>query len=283
MQVVRPADARAFLELAAPLLVRDEARHNLILGIAGTAAEHPDAYAEIHLWVATDAGAPVAAALRTPPHHLVLADPTSEAALAALLGAIAEDEHELPGVLANDPVAEGAAGALAGALGRTPEVGLRQGVFELTEVRPVPRPPGAARTAGPGDRGLVRSWFEAFLREVFAEPEAHLEGLDRTVDARLARTDGEMWLWEDAGEPVCLAAFGGPTPTGIRIGPVYTPPPRRRRGYASALVADLSAWLLGHGHRACFLYTDLSNPTSNAIYERIGYRRVGEATAFTFR
>ena len=82
--------------------------------------------------------------------------------------------------------------------------------------------------------------------------------------------------------PVSLAGFSGPTPTGIRVGPVYTPPPHRRLGYATTLVADLSQWLLGQGYRSCFLYTDLSNPTSNHIYETIGYRQVAEAVEYGF-
>ena len=80
-----------------------------------------------------------------------------------------------------------------------------------------------------------------------------------------------------------LSGFSGPTPTGIRIGPVYTPPEHRRHGYATTLVADLSAWLLEQGHRACFLYTDLANPTSNRIYVEIGYERVCDAMEFSFR
>jgi len=127
----------------------------------------------------------------------------------------------------------------------------------------------------------VRSWLEAFIREALPEPEAHLERLDRALEVTQAPDRG-MWLWEDAGEPMSLTAFGGPTPSGIRIGPVYTPPEHRRHGYASALVADLSAWLLGKGRRACFLYTDLSNPTSNAIYSRIGYRRICDAVEYRF-
>jgi predicted GNAT family acetyltransferase len=92
-----------------------------------------------------------------------------------------------------------------------------------------------------------------------------------------------MWLWERDGEPVSLAGYTGPTLTGTRVGPVFTPAEHRRHGYASALVAELSAFLLDRGHRACFLYTDLANPTSNAIYERIGYERVAEAAEIRFR
>jgi predicted GNAT family acetyltransferase len=66
------------------------------------------------------------------------------------------------------------------------------------------------------------------------------------------------------------------------VGPVYTPPELRGRGYATTLVAELSRWLLGRGNRFCFLYTDLANPTSNAIYARIGYRRVCDALEYRF-
>ncbi len=74
------------------------------------------------------------------------------------------------------------------------------------------------------------------------------------------------------GCPICLVGCTGRTPTGIRIGPVFTPPELRSRGYATALVAEFSRMLLDTGRRFCFLYTDMSNATSNAIYRRIGYR-----------
>jgi hypothetical protein len=88
-------------------------------------------------------------------------------------------------------------------------------------------------------------------------------------------------LWED-GEPVSLAAAGGPTPNGIRIGPVYTPPELRGRGYASALVAELTRVQLEGGRRFCFLFTDLANPTSNRIYQRVGYEPVTDVDQWSF-
>ena len=108
-----------------------------------------------------------------------------------------------------------------------------------------------------------------------------------SVDYRLSSPSAGILLWEDGGEPVSLAGWGGPTPNGIRIGPVYTPPELRGRGYATALSAELSQRLLDGrlfegGRRFCFLYTDLANPTSNAIYERIGYRRVAESAEIVF-
>ena len=79
-----------------------------------------------------------------------------------------------------------------------------------------------------------------------------------------------------------LSGWGGPTPNGIRIGPVYTPPDLRGRGYATVARRRALAALLDGGRRFCFLFTDLANPTSNAIYERIGYVRVCESAMVAF-
>jgi hypothetical protein len=70
---------------------------------------------------------------------------------------------------------------------------------------------------------------------------------------------------------------------GIRLGPVYTPPERRRQGYATSLVAGVSARLLEGGFRRCYLLTDLANPTSNAIYRRVGYEQVCESAEYGYQ
>jgi hypothetical protein len=282
MEVVRPSDARAFLDLAGPLLERDEARNQLPLGIAALIVEHPDIYPEARFWVVRDGVEIVAAALRTPPFDLVLADPVPERVPAALLDAVVEQDPDVPGVIGNQPYVGPAAEALAGVTHRTTEVTLRQGVYALGTVLAIPKAPGSARAAGASDRELLKRWIIEFAHESLPNPERDLERLDRGLDARLSPGSGGFWLWEDEGEAVSLSGFGGPTGSGIRIGPVYTPPELRRRGYATALVAEQSRWLLEQGYRFCFLYTDLTNPTSNAIYERIGYRRVGESTVYRF-
>jgi predicted GNAT family acetyltransferase len=102
-----------------------------------------------------------------------------------------------------------------------------------------------------------------------------------TVDDSLAGVGRRIFLWEDA-EPVSLVGVGGATPNGIRIGPVYTPPRFRGHGYASALTATVSQAMLDEGRRFCFLYTDLANPTSNKIYQAIGYKPVTDALMVGF-
>jgi hypothetical protein len=283
MEVLRPDDAPSFLRLAGPLLERDEARNQLPLGIAGTLSEHPDAYDLVWFWVVVHQGAPVAAALRTEPYNLVLADPSSRPALDALLEAIIEDDAALPGVVGNLPHIETAASILSTAARRESEIALAQGVYELTAVREVPRVSGTARTATPEDRELLNAWLTAFSYEALPQPDHDVARLEQTLDTRFSSDGAGFWFWEDEGRPVSLSGYSGPTPTGIRIGPVYTPPPDRKRGYATSLVAEQSRWLLERGHRSCFLFTDLSNATSNSIYAAIGYRRVCDSMEYRFR
>ena len=272
------ADPGAFLDAAGPLLLEDEARHNLMLGIAGTLRDHPDAHPEFRLWLVRDRGEVAGAALRTPPWNLVLARPRDDAALEALAVAI---EDELPGVVGSVPEVDVFARLWSEREGNEARTHIAQGLFALEQVEPVANAPGAMRDATADDRPLLVEWYVAFVEEALGDhPEP--DRLEHMVDHRLA-ADGEgLVLWED-GDPVSMAGFGGRTPHGIRIGPVYTPPDLRGRGYATALTADLSQRLLDSGRRFCFLYTDLANPTSNRIYERIGYRRVCESAEIRFQ
>lgn len=280
MRVETLSDGGAFLELAEPLLLADEARHNLIFGIAGSLRDNPALYDAHREWVALDAGRPVAAALRTPPYNLVLARPTSDDALAALADALAGEE--LPGVTGAVPEVHDFAARRVRAHGVGSRTSMRQWIYSLKRVEPPQQPPGAARDATAADRDLVVSWWIAFAEEARHEGGPGAEQAEKVVDARIAQTTAGFRLWENDGEVVSLAGWGGQTPNGIRIGPVYTPPALRGRGYATALSAELSQRLLDEGHRFCFLYTDAANPTSNAIYERIGYRRVCESAEIAF-
>jgi predicted GNAT family acetyltransferase len=136
------------------------------------------------------------------------------------------------------------------------------------------------RDATTDDRGLIVDWTHAFTAESVPSDGAHLEA-ETFVDRRLASTTAGYVLWETE-EPVSLAGYGGRTPHGIRIGPVYTPPHLRRRGYASALVGTLTRDLLAGDADFCFLYTDLANQTANRIYRDVGYEFVAESADYAF-
>jgi len=283
MEVVRLHDAASFLGQAEPLLLADEARHNLILGIGGNARD--GLYEDVRAWLVRDDGEAVAAALRTPPYNLILARPSSRESLAALAEAVAGEE--LPGVVGSVPEVDEFAELWSRQVGVPAHTNMRQGVYALEQVAQPPDAPGSARVATPEDRELALRWWIAFGDEVLHEGGPGHERAEAILDHRLSSPNAGILLWEHGGEAVSLASWGGPTPNGIRVGPVYTPPELRGHGYATALTADLSHRLLDGrlfegGRRFCFLYTDLANPTSNAIYERIGYRRVAESAEIVF-
>src|SRR5262245_27848187 len=260
------------------LLAADEPRHNLAFGILATAREYGHLYPDVHAWIVRDGERVVGGAVRTPPHNLVVLRPSDPRALGVLAEAI---DDVLPGVVAAVPEVDGFATAWAERHGVDTVTRFDERIYALNAVVE-PRPvAGAMRLADASDRDLAFGWMRAFADEALhgTEDEARLA---RSVDARLAGGVAGLALWEVDGRPVSLAGFGGPTPNGIRIGPVYTPPELRARGYGSAVTAAVSAMLLGRGYRFCFLYTDLANPTSNAIYMRIGYEPVCDAREVAF-
>ncbi|HEX5936897.1 MAG TPA: GNAT family N-acetyltransferase [Actinomycetota bacterium] len=282
MLVRRFDDPNAFRGVVTPYLVRDEARHNLLLGISSTLIQRPDVYELFDLWCVSDGGDVVGAALRTAPHNLVLAQPASGAALDALVDRLLDEGQDLPGVTAAIPEIEAFVSAWAAARGVDAALSLRQGIYEARHVLATPDAPGAPRAATPADRDLVVTWMVDFAEGSLPDPP-EAERQARLVESRLDATEhAGLWLWEDDDRPVSMSGYGGETPNGIRIGPVYTPPELRGRGYATSLVAAQTRWLLGSGRTFAFLYTDLDNPTSNALYRRIGYRIVAEAAEVRF-
>jgi predicted GNAT family acetyltransferase len=277
MDAVQLSDPTQFLARAGPLLV-DEARHNLILGLAGTLRDQPGRYPEFELWLVEEAGTVVGAALRTLPFRLVLAQPATIAALPALADVL----EELPGVVGGVPEAREFADAWTAKTGALAHVDSEQGIYALDRLEPVLAATGSHRAAGERDRELLLHWLQAFSAEALGE-EADDKELQRMIDIRVTGDpDYGFVLWEDEGRPASVTGFGSPTPTGIRIGPVYTPPELRGRGYASALVAEVSQAHLDAGRRFCFLYTNLANPTSNKIYVDLGYRRVCDSLQLSF-
>jgi uncharacterized protein len=275
MNVERLHDAVRFRAETTSFLMADEPRHNLILGLTSTLAANPDLYPEQTFWIVREGDEVVSCALQTPPYNLVLARPRDDEALAMLVESI---DQELPGVVGAVPEVD----AFAAAWDRPARPVFEQGVYALRRVKPVPEAPGSSREATNGDLDLVLLWFRAFADEVLHDSAQSREQSERQVRQRLGAPDAGFTLWEDGGKPVSMSGYGGRTPNGIRIGPVYTPPDGRGRGYATSLVAEQSARLLREGRTFCFLYTDLANPTSNAIYERIGYTRVCDSRQIAF-
>jgi predicted GNAT family acetyltransferase len=274
MHVRRFSDVPGFLDHAGDFLRAHEARHNVILGLCSQLLADPAAVGEPPYLSCVDGpDGVVAAAFRTPPHNLLLSVTEKLEACDLLAADVAEAFDSLPGVVGPVEAADRFAQAWRGRTGARDAGVRRQRLFVAERVVAPPPAPGRMRPYVDRDRDLVVAWFDEFLREALSE-SVERPHIERMLDRRLAEPGGGVTLWDDGGT-ASLAAYGGMTPNSVRIGPVYTPPAQRGRGYATALVAALTQELLDGGRRFCSLYTDLANPTSNSIYQRIGYRAAG--------
>jgi predicted GNAT family acetyltransferase len=134
--------------------------------------------------------------------------------------------------------------------------------------------PGQNAHASPSDIHRINQWTLEFAKECDL-PESRSPTAAQDIEARTHRllSNQSIALWEIDGQPVAMAAAVRRSSFAAAVGLVYTPKEFRGRGFASDLVAKLSQILLDAGHPCCLLFTDPSNPTSNAIYQRIGYER----------
>jgi uncharacterized protein len=281
LEVRRHGDAESFLADGGGFLMEREAEHNLILGLSGRLRVDSRIYGEApYFAVAREGGEVVAATMRTPPHNLILSEVDDESALEPLAADANDVFESLTGVVGpKGPVAR-MAQIWEARSGQAAHLTLCQRSYRAKQALEPEGVPGTMRPYEARDRELVLGWMDAFVEE--ALPEAPPEDSAAWLDRRAADPDSGLAIWED-GEPVSMGGYGGLTPNGIRVGPIYTPPELRRRGYATALTAAMTRMLLDGGRRFCFLFTDLANPTSNSIYQRIGYRPVTDIDQWSFR
>jgi predicted GNAT family acetyltransferase len=272
MHVAASADASEVLARAGEHLASDPVLHNLILTLLHERCEQPEPG---RYWLVSDGPRLVGVGFQSPLSFPIALSLMSREAIAELVEAIVSAGIELPGVTADAATAARFAGQWTERRksAARPVEGLR--IYECSEARPPAAARGTLRRALPEDRGLVVAWARGFYADA-GELGSH--DVAAAVERRLAA--GRFWLWEDGG-PVSMAAQSGSVAGVVRVLMVYTPPEKRGRGYAGACVARLSQIILEGGSR-CMLYTDLSNPTSNSVYRRIGYRAAAEGLRYRF-
>ncbi|MCW2872414.1 GNAT family N-acetyltransferase [Actinacidiphila oryziradicis] len=225
-------------------------------------------------WTGID-GAVGGAFLQTPPYHVNLGT-VPEAAAVALAGTW-DAAQPLPGIAAEDRTAEAFTAAWQARTGAGAGIAQRQRLYRLGELTPVrPAPLGRARVAGPADRELLVRWYDAFADALRSPRGNHADAVDDRI------THGGLTLWEADGQPVAMAGASRLIARSVRVAPVYTPPGLRGHGYAGAATAAVSQAALDAGADEVLLFTDLANPTSNALYQRLGYRPVDDRTVVIF-
>lgn len=281
LQVVRYDAAERFLATVQEALVRREAANGLLLGITinlaagGSYGDDPPLFASVH-----DGGRMVLAAIRTPPHKLIVApcDDAPADACEQLAGRFAAERLSLPGVLGPADASTAFARSWSRLQGMSSEAAMRMTVYELRRVVDTPSPDGRLRAADESEVDVLTAWCEAFNRAI-SSAGTH-QSARRVVVEKLEKS--ALYAWDNGGL-VSMAARTRETPGGCAISMVYTPPSERGKGYATACVTGLCRDVLASGKQFCTLYADQANPVSNGIYRRIGFSAVDDVTDYTFR
>jgi predicted GNAT family acetyltransferase len=260
-------------------LEEHEAENSLFLGLLGALVEDPPEVPPFMARATTSDGKTVAAAFHRG-FALLLSRGPDEAidAIAARLGALGV---QVPAVIGPARESERFARAWSEAQGCDAQLTFDQRIYQLTELRRPQPIAGSMRAIVIADIDLVVEWTQAFdLEALSAHERRPLVDARRHVANRIGGWN--LFGWDLDGELVAMAGLARPTVTTISVNSVYTPPAHRRRGFATALVAAVSDVGMKRGKTACVLYTDLGNPTSNAIYQKIGYHPVCYARNYHF-
>jgi hypothetical protein len=274
-------DVDVFRAAAGDYLAADTLRNTVLIGVAERVRQQgPFAFgdtlpARFGWWRAEPGGPVLGAFVHTPPHRPSLG-PMPDVAARALALKWRSSGVRLTGVVGLRDAARALASEWTAWEGRW-SVFRKERLYRLDELVLPPMDDDAEpRIAGVRDVLLVARWFAAFAVDI-RQPAGD-------VSAQAARRvgAGQIALWELAGEPVSMAGFSPVVLGQGRVAPVYTPPELRGRGFAAGATAAASAALLTAGAKDVLLFTDLANPTSNALYQRLGYTAVDDWVSLDF-
>ena len=276
------SDAQPFLDRVLPDLAVQESRNNLILGLALRLKADPHAYGEQDplMVIGTDQNEKISvAAIMTPPFPMIVqSDPVCLEGLGSLADALFEKGWKLPGVNGVAEASDAFAGIWQAKTGQTVRLSMRQRAYELRKVEAIDYTGGIMSVAEEKDVGKAADLLNAMMDEIGLLPGRKIIAETALINIGLRQT----FFWEDGGEIVSITIANRPQIKAICISGVYTPPTFRRRGYARALVAEVSKEMFSRGFTKTNLFTDLANPTSNKIYQEVGYKPVCDYHQYTF-
>jgi hypothetical protein len=281
MKYTRYDDVKEFYRDTYDILMRHEVQNLIPLGnvIIGNKGEDKEGWRDPANWfmaTVSDGSGIILTAVMTPPHNLTFYatdNIKNAAALEYLIDEMINADIPFPGVMGEKTLTEMFAQMYTAKknTGYTVETDLR--LYELTQLSPDAKP-GTVRLARESDMAFLPYWNEAFISECFGNP-IHVSEDAKVYHSIIERK--KRYIMEVNGTPVCMASINREMETVCGIAAVYTPPYFRKKGYASACVAAVSQIVLDRGFKKCVLYTDLTNPTSNSIYMKIGYKPVGDS------
>jgi len=287
MKIHRYEDPVEFQKTIHSHLLQHEAENNLPLGVLASVISGEYIEKTPYMGVVEEGGIPILVMMCTPPYPVLFTyretAPRHQVLIDVLIDLKDDLGEDFTGITGNKDLSAQIIKVWKELTGGQAKIELAMRIYKLEKVIQTKGVAGNLRSISADDREVLIDWYSGFHREAMNEEQEH-DFFEKQVDRYLC-SDPKirgLWIWEDEGVPVSMAGYAGPTPNGIRIGAVYTPPEHRKQGYASAVTAGLSQYLLDQGYKYCFLFTDLLNPTSNHIYQQIGYQPVCDVDRYDF-
>ena len=280
-------EVRAFYEATSDIMLRHEAQNLIPLGnaIIGVTGKDKSGWRDPTDWLMAtveDSEGIKMTAIMTPPHYLTLFATDNQfdtEVIDALVKGLIDCEVEVPGIMTEKSLAEAFARAYSQARSVPLVTEEQQGLYELTRVNPDIPKVGTLRLAKDSDLSFLPYWVRAFEYDCFGITKPITNDLD---EYQHYITDKRLYFLEVDDTPVSMAMTNREMKAVCGVANVYTPPFFRNRGYASACVAGVSQAVLDRGFEKCALYTNLANPTSNKIYQEIGYQLIAESLKVRF-
>jgi predicted GNAT family acetyltransferase len=281
MEIVNLLSAELFLEKVQAFLEEDEVNGNLILGISSNLLKNKYSYGseEPFFSVAYDDKKAVLISIMTPPHRLILYPYRnfSDGIMESFANNVYSKYKNIPGISGEVNAARSFVEKWTAITKCESSIDVRMRAFKLTSVNPYNKPDGIFRNAEEKEMDLITQFMVEFSTAI-KEPTS-MERAKQKAENGIRNKN--IYVWENGGI-VAMAIKVRPTKHGMAVSSVYTPEEHRNKGYATAIVSGLSQNILDSGKTFCTLFTDLSNPTSNSIYQKIGYKPAGDNISYVF-
>ncbi|MFX1285311.1 MAG: GNAT family N-acetyltransferase [Promethearchaeota archaeon] len=285
MKITFYSDIRKFCDLCFPFLAKNEAENNLLFGILKNLRKNPHTYSEEYspiLISIADDNVLKLISIRTPPYNQLISYTEDLATIPSLVEELSNKIPDIPGILGFKDGALKFGQLWAKRHGKKLHLDMNERIYQLEEVNSKTLGSHEFVPATRRDKPLILEWMRAFVKEAVPnqppeEPTITQKRIDQAIERRM------IYFLKVNNKIVSMARKAGTTPNGQTINAVYTPPKHRRHGYGTEVVAKLSQNILDEGKTYCFLFTDLANPTSNKIYQTVGYKPIIDVDVYLFQ
>lgn len=279
MKIKRYTDTNTFYSKVSSFLEKNEDVNNLALGILNKLVKNPNTYGEMKpvYFTVESENLIKLVMLMTPPYNLQLVGINDPEAVEKAIDGLISNNISIPGIIGCKELCLNFEKLWKEKTSCKSETAMDQRIYRLDTVKKVPKTEGFFKIADENEIDILTQWFIEF--HDYLNEQISQESAAKSIKSLINRK--RAFLWIDKG-PVTMIVANRGSENGITVSGVYTPERFRRMGYATSCVAKASQYLLDQGYKYCTLYTDLSNPTSNSIYQKIGYKPIADSVMIRF-